>query len=647
MAPYPFSIPGAVASMKPIYRIVRIVTILAMLIALSFERVAFAQEPPAVIDIHIDLSDAPRRVFHARLSMPVQPGSLTLLYPKWLPGEHGPTGPIADLVGLKLSANGQAIPWARDPEEMFAFHVNVPAGTTKLEIELDYLPPSGSGRFTAGAATSDQLAVMSWNTLLLYPAGQSAHEIMFRPSLTLPSGWGFGTALVENGRKGGKIHFEAVSLAKLVDSPVSAGAHHRVFDLTGNSEVRHQLHLVADSEEALGIKPETEQAFRNLVAEGIALFGSYHYSKYDFLLTLSDHVDSFGLEHHESSDNRLPERTLVEDVRVNLRAGLLPHEYVHSWNAKYRRPEGVTRDDFQTPYQTDLLWVYEGLTSYLGAVLTSRSGLWTPEYARDSLARIAARLANRPGRTWRPLVDTTRAAQILYGGPTEGSSWRRGVDFYDEGVLIWLEVDTLIRQLSNGRRSLDDFCHSFFGGESGLPVAAPYSYDDLVAALSEIAPYDWKGFFDTRIYAIQSEAPLNGITNSGWSLVYTEEPNLVQQGRQEVREELNLSFSLGFSVSTKDNRVLDVLPGSPAAAGGLAPASILVAVNGRRWTPEILQHAVANARETDESIRLLVENAEFFSEVLIDYHDGARHPHLERNDRKLDLLSEILAPRVP
>ncbi len=461
--------------MRPNDCIVRILTILAMLIALSFGNAAFTQEPPGVIDIHVDLSDAPRRIFHARVSLPVQPGSLTLFYPKWLPGEHGPTGPIADLVGLKLSADGQAIPWRRDPEEMFAFHVNIPVGTTLLNIELDYLPPSGSGQFTAGAATSDQLAVMSWNTLLLYPAGHSAHEIMFRPSLTLPFGWGFGTALVEHGRKDGKIHFAVVSLATLVDSPVSAGAHHRVLDLTGKSQVRHQLHLVADSQEALGIKPETEQAYRKLVAEGVALFSSYHYRKYDFLLTLSDHVDSFGLEHHESSDNRVPERTLVEDVRMNLRAGLLPHEFVHSWNAKYRRPDGLTRDDFQTPYQTDLLWVYEGLTSYLGAVLTSRSGLWTPEYARDALARIAARLSNRPGRTWRPLVDTTRAAQILYGGPSEGSSWRRGVDFYDEGVLIWLEVDTLIRQLSNGRKTLDDFCRTFFGGESGSPVVAQFS----------------------------------------------------------------------------------------------------------------------------------------------------------------------------
>lgn len=633
--------------MKPNYRNVRIATILAMLIALSFENAAFAQELPAVIDIHVDLSDAPRRIFHARLSMPVRPGTLDLLYPKWLPGEHGPTGPITDLVGLHFSAAGKTISWRRDPEEMFAFQVNIPVGATQLDIELDYLPPSGSGQFTASAATSDQLAVMSWNTLLLYPAGKSAHEVTFRPSLTLPPGWGFGTALVENGRDGDKVRFESVSLATLVDSPVSAGAHHRVLDLSGKAEVRHRLHLVADSEEALAIKPESEQAFRKLVAEGIALFGSYHYSKYDFLLTMSDHVQSFGLEHHESSDNRVPERTLVEEVRMNSRAGLLPHEFVHSWNAKYRRPEGLTRDDFQTPYQTDLLWVYEGLTSYLGLVLTARSGLWTPEYTQDALARIAARLSNRPGRTWRPLIDTTRAAQILYGSSSAGSSWRRGVDFYDEGTLIWLEVDTLIRQLSKGRRTLDDFCRAFFGGESGLATVAPYSYADLVAALAEIEPYDWQGFFDTRIYAVQSAAPLNGITNSGWRLVYTAEPNLVQQGREETGELLNLWYSLGFSVSTKDNRVLDVLPGSPAAAGGLPPSSTLVAVNGRSWTPEILQQAVVDSQNTDEPIRLLIENTEFFSEILVDYHAGEKYPHLERKDRRRDLLQKILAPRVP
>ena len=549
-------------------------------------------------------------------------------------------------MGIKLSAGDQPVPWDRDSGEMFAFHLNIPVGATQLDIELDYLPPSGSGQFTAGAATSDRLAVMSWNTLLLYPAGRQANELMFRPSLTLPSGWGFGTALVEQGREGSKIRFETVSLLELVDSPVTVGAHHRVIDLTGDAEVRHQLHLIADSDEALNIKPETEQALQRLIAEGIALFGSYHYRKYDFLLTLSDHVASFGLEHHESSDNRLPERTLLDDTRLNLRAGLLPHEFVHSWNAKYRRPEGLARDDFQQPFETDLLWVYEGLTSYLGEVLTSRSGLWTPDYARESLALIAAELSNRPGRTWRPLADTTRAAQILYGTSRAGSSWRRGVDFYDEGVLIWLEVDTLIRRLSDGRRSLDDFCSAFFGGESGLPEVDPFSYAELVAALGEIAAYDWNEFFDTRIYSIQAEAPLDGITNSGWRLVYTEEPNLVQQGEREVYKRFDLTFSLGFSLSTEDGRVRDVIPGSPAAAGGLAPASILVAVNDRRWTPEILRQALAVARDDDEPIRLLVENSEFFSEVLIDYHDGERYPHLERNDAEPDLLSEILAPRL-
>lgn len=627
--------------MRPIRHITFIVV---LLLVLSFERPAVAQAP-GVIDFHVDLTDAPSRIFHARLTVPVQSGPLILLYPKWLPGEHGPTGPIADLVGIKLSAGEQPVPWDRDSGEMFAFHLNIPVGATQLDIELDYLPPSGSGQFTAGAATSDRLAVMSWNTLLLYPAGRQAHELMFRPSLTLPSGWGFGTALVEQGREGSKIRFETVSLLELVDSPVTVGAHHRVIDLTGDAEVRHQLHLIADSDEALGIKPETEQALQRLIAEGIALFGSYHYRKYDFLLTLSDHVASFGLEHHESSDNRLPERTLLDDTRLNLRAGLLPHEFVHSWNAKYRRPEGLARDDFQQPFETDLLWVYEGLTSYLGEVLTSRSGLWTPDYARESLALIAAELSNRPGRTWRPLADTTRAAQILYGTSRAGSSWRRGVDFYDEGVLIWLEVDTLIRRLSDGRRSLDDFCSAFFGGESGLPEVDPFSYAELVAALGEIAAYDWNEFFDTRIYSIQAEAPLDGITNSGWRLVYTEEPNLVQQGDREVNKRFDLTFSLGFSLSTEDGRVRDVIPGSPAAAGGLAPASILVAVNDRRWTPEILRQAIAVARDDDDPIRLLVENSEFFSEVLIDYHDGERNPHLERNDAEPDLLSEILAPR--
>ena len=617
-------------------------------LALFFPTALAAAEPAKdPIEIHVDMSRSTQRIMHARLAMPVEPGPLTLLYPKYMPGEHGPTGPIAELAGLLIKGNGKPIAWNRDSRDVFTFHIDVPAGVSKLAIELDYLPPRSVGMFGNGPATSDQVAVMSWNTLLLYPAGASIHDLIYRPSLTLPTGWEYGTALRAKKRRRDRIQFQDVSLAELVDSPVTTGAHYRQVDLTGNAATAHRLHLSADSQAALEIRPETEAALRKLVAEGIVLFDSYHYRTYDFLLTLSNHIDSFGLEHHESSDNRLPERSLIDDAPLNSNAGLLPHEYVHSWNAKTRRPAGLTRDDYQEPYESDLLWVYEGLTSYLGEILTSRSGLWQPEYARDSLALIAASLANRPGRSWRPLADTTRAAYTLYGVASEWKSWRRGVDFYDEGVLIWLEADTRIRALSGNTKSLDDFCAAFFGGASGQPELKPYTYEQLTQALNEIAAYDWRKFFDDRIYSVAPDAPLGGIDNAGWRLVYTEEPNLVQNDYDETGESLNLLFSLGIQISTEDGRVRDVLPGSAAATAEIAPGSKLIAVNGRRWSVELLQRAINEAATGTEPIRLLVENSEFFREVELDYNGGERHPHLERVEERADLLTPILAPRTP
>jgi predicted metalloprotease with PDZ domain len=612
---------------------------------------ASAERSAEPIDLHVDMTRAPQRILHARLAMPVEPGPLTLLYPKWMPGEHGPTGPVAELTGLVISAKGKPIPWNRDSRDVFTFQVEVPAGVDRLDIELDYLPPLSTGMFGNGPATSDRVAVMSWNTLLLYPAGRSLHELRYRPSLKLPAGWRHATSLKPAKHKRDEIRFEVVSLGELVDAPVSAGAHYRALDLTGEAPVPHRLHLVADSAAALEIRPETEAAFAKLVPEALALFGSHHYRSYDFLLTLSDHIDSFGLEHHESSDNRLPERALLDDAPLNSNAGLLPHEFVHSWNAKYRRPAGLTRDDYQVPYDADLLWVYEGLTSYLGDVLTARSGLWTPEYARDSLAYMAAVLANRAGRSWRPLADTTRAAYLLYGVPSEWKSWRRGVDFYDEGVLLWLEVDTLIRSLSAGRKSLDDFCRAFTAGEGGRPAVKTYTYEQLTQELSEIAPYAWREFFDDRVYAVRAEAPVDGISKAGWRLIYSEEPNLVQKDNEETSKFLDLRFSLGLLIGTKDasthGHVLDVLPGSPASGPDIPPGSTLVAVNGRRWSPEVLRSAIAEAKTSKQPIRLLIENADFFREVSVDYRDGERYPHLERVEGQADLLSEILAARTP
>jgi predicted metalloprotease with PDZ domain len=609
---------------------------------------------PGAIDLVVDLADAPRRVFHARMTVPVTPGPLALLYPEWIPGEHSPSGPISDLVGLELAAGGRAVAWERDPLDLFTFRVEVPDGAETLEVRLDYLTPSAAGMFSASPATTDRLAVLAWNTVLLYPAGLPSDAILYRPSVVLPAGWRAGTALVEAGRSqegaGSRIDYTPVSLTTLVDSPLLAGRHVATVALGEIDGAGHEIVLAADAPPALAMSEPARRAYRQLVAEARALFGARHYRGYRFLLTLSDAVESFGLEHHESSDNRVAERTLLDPELFREAAGLLPHEFVHSWNAKYRRPAGLATPDYRQPMVDDLLWVYEGLTSYLGDVLTARSGLWSPEEARERLAYLAAGMAERPGRRWRPLGDTARAAQILYGTRSEGASWRRGVDFYDEGVLVWLETDVRLRRAAPGR-SLDDFCRRFFGGESGPPEVRPYTRADLVAALGEVAALDWESFFTERVDRVAPEAPLGGLEGGGWRLAYDRRPNAFQAAVEEAEDRLDLRFSLGLALvddsgSPGHGRVRDVLPGSPAAQAGIAPGMTLLAVDGQRWSAERLRDAVERAGD-GSGLELLLENADYYHAFRVDYAGGLRHPHLERIAGVPDLLSDILARRAP
>ncbi|MBU6400220.1 MAG: M61 family peptidase, partial [Verrucomicrobia bacterium] len=417
-------------------------------------------------------------------------------------------------------------------------------------------------------------------------------------------------------------------------------------DLTPGATPSHFIHIAADSAAALEMKPADQRDFTRLVAETGALFGARHYRSYHFLLTLSDHVAHFGLEHHESSDDRQPERYLIDDDPLKLMALLLPHEMTHSWNGKYRRPAGLATVNFDQPMQGELLWVYEGLTDYLGVVLATRCGLWTNENFREDLALNAAKLDREPGRTWRPLADTAVAAQLLYLARPEGVSWRRSVDYYPEGDLIWLDVDTLIRQRSDGRRSLDDFCKAFCGGTSGPPRVVPYTLDDVVAALNQILPSDWHRFFQERVYTLEPRAPLAGIERGGWRLTYTNAvPDLLKtrEGQDKITD---LSFSLGFIVK-EDGYITDVRPGSPADRAGVGASMKLLGVNSRRWTPEILRAAVRAATTNTAPIALLVENEDYFKTCEVDYHDGEKYPQLERDASRPDLLSAILAPRTP
>jgi predicted metalloprotease with PDZ domain len=598
------------------------------------------------IQLSVDLTDAPRNIFHSKLTIPVKPGPLTLVYPEWIPGNHRPSGPIANVTGIKMEAAGQTLAWQRDPVDMYAFHVDVPSGVTELHVSMDTITNDGSAGASGPAATTNVLD-LNWNQMVLYPQDESSDDVQIEASLGPPSGWKFGTALpIATVTKGGTnelIRFKPVSLTTLVDSPLIAGNHYRKIELTKPGETPvHVIDMVGESDAALAMTPADEAAYRKLVAETGALFGARHYLEYHFLLTLSDEAGHHGVEHHQSSDNSVRERTLLEPELQLLEAELLPHEFTHSWNGKYRRPAGLATRNYQDPMIGDLLWVYEGLTEYLGQVLTARSGLWTQDQYREALAATAAMLDHRTGRTWRPLEDTARSVQILRLQGPEWQSWRRSLDYYPEGALIWLEVDATIRQQTQGQKSLNDFCRLFHGGESGPPKVVPYTFDDVVKALNQVAPYDWAGLLKTRVNSTDPRAPLGGIERGGWRLVYNDQPNLFIKTSDKVRKSVDASYSLGFAVK-EDGTLSDVIYGSPAYAAGIGPGMRLVAINGRAWSKDVLLDALRASKDSKEPIDLLIENAKFFKTYSIAYQDGIRSPHLERAEGA-DVLGEILTP---
>jgi predicted metalloprotease with PDZ domain len=623
------------------------------LLILSFADSVQAQTANKPIRIAVDLRDATKYIFHAKLEFPTKEGPLTLVYPKWIPGDHAPTGPILDLTGLKFRAGGKEIPWLRDDVDMYAFHCKVPAGAETLEVSLDYLSPTAAQSAWENSAATSQLALLNWFLVMLYPQGAKSDDLTYEARLRLPAGWKYGTALPVAKDSGDEIVFQPASLTTLMDSPVIAGAYLRTIELSKGEQPEHRIHIAADSAAANEATPEQVLHLRQLVAETGALFGARHYRRYDFLLSLTDNMHVDGVEHHESSDNRAGERMLHDPMVLETQMDLLPHEFFHSWNGKYRRPEGLATADYQAPMKGDLLWVYEGLTEYYGTILAARSGFWTPEGLRETLASQAAYLNQRPGRSWRDLQDTAISVQFLYSARPEGSSWRRGADYYEESTLIWLEADTIIREKTQGKKSLDDFCRKFHGGQNTPPKIVPYTFEDVVAAMQEIVPYDWRTFFTERLTSHGPGAPLGGLENSGWRLLFSDTMNDHQRAEDAVGHTTDVQFSLGIIVhdpgSENNDAMSDVIPGSPAAQAGIAPGMRLVAVNGRRWTPEILREAIRQAKGGKEPMELLVENAEYFHTYRIDYHGGERYPHLERNG-KPDLLSEIAkmkAPAVP
>jgi len=596
------------------------------------------------IQLSVDASEAPRKIFHARLKIPATAGTLTLYYPKWIPGEHAPDGPVTNLAGLKFFANGQELKWRRDALDGWTINVQVLSGQNEVEATLDFLSPAQfEGGFSAGSSATAQMAVISWNQVLLYPKGWASDDLTYVATLRLPSGWKFGTPLPIQSQSGEQIQFAPVSLTMLVDSPVITGQFLKIVPLQAEAPPA-EMDIAADSAAALDAPPEVWDHYRNLVAQAARLFGVQHYRDYHFLYTLSDHVAHFGLEHHESNDSRTDERSLVDPSKRILHSGLLPHEYVHSWNGKYRRPADLATPNYQQPMQDDLLWVYEGLTSYLGEILTARSGLWNPNQFQDSLALTAASLDHEPGRTWRNLQDTADAAPQLYFSPREWYSWRRGTDFYAEDVLNWLWADVIIRQQTQGKKSMDDFCHLFHGAPSGPPTVKLYDFDDVVNTLNQVVAYDWRAFWTERLTNHGPGAPLGGIEGSGWHVVYDENRSEILKATESEYRVVRAEYSIGLALND-EGVVSDAIEGMPAAKAGIGPGMKVIAVNGRRFSGNVLRDALKSGKNSSELLELLVENAEYYKTYKLDYHGGERYPHLVRDSSKPDLLSEIIKPR--
>jgi predicted metalloprotease with PDZ domain len=618
------------------------------LAALCAATLAATAQSPAPLTLSVDLTDAPRKILHATETIPVQPGPLTLVYPEWIPGEHGPTGPIVNQAGFLITTpTGAPVKWERDLVDMYSYHITVPPDVTQLNIKMDFLATASGAQFTAGGSTSANLALLSWNTVLVYPLnGVIAHtnvsDIMVTPSIKIPEGWKFGTALDP---AASPTSFKTVSLEQLIDSPVLAGRWFRQIDLAPDVTPKHYLDLAGDGPEDIALSQEHIDQFSKLVRETGALYKSRHYGSYHFLVTLSDQVAHFGLEHHQSSDDRVPEKTFTDEGYFTEEGDLLPHEFTHSWNGKYRRPAGLATPNYQEPMKGNLLWVYEGLTNYLGDVLAARTGIWSTATFRDRLATIEADFNNaRPGRTWRDLQDTATAAQILYsaGGPYD--NWRRDTDYYSEGDLLWLEIDITIREKTHSKKSLNDFLAAFEGLNGNTPPrVVPYTFDDIVNGLNAVVPNDWATFLRTRLDANTFHAPeLPGIDAlSGYKLTFTDKPNY--WSTLEETDGLNPRYSLGLSVGT-NGTIGDVIIGGVADKAGLAPGFQIIAVNGRAFTPGLLRAAIQDAKGTGPAISLIVENTGYFKLITLNYHDGEKYPQLERVDATPDRLDTILEP---
>jgi len=600
--------------------------------------------PAGALKLEVDATDLDRRIFRVHEWIPIVAGQpVTLLYPEWVPGGHSPRNPLSLMGGLVVKAGGQALPWTRDPVHVHAFHVAPPAGATLLEVEFQYLSPTE--RDQGRIQMTPELISAEWIDLALYPAGYFGRRIQVEPTLRLPAGWGYGTALETASAADGLVKFKPVDFDVLMDSPLLAGKYFKVFDLdtSGKSPVR--LDVAADRPELLAAAPDQIEKHRELVRQADALYGARHFNHYDFLFSLSDQLGGIGLEHHRSSeDGTVPD--YFTDWGKNAPArNLLAHEYSHSWDGKYRRPADLWTPNLNTPMRDSLLWVYEGQDQYWGYVLGARSGLNTRQQTLDALAMTAATYSTgRPGRQWRSVEDTTNDPIINGRRPIPWTSWQRSEDYYSEGQLVWLDADTLIREKTGGKKSLDDFARAFFGIEDGNWGERPYTFDDVVKGLNDVVPYDWAQFLNAHINEVAPSFPLDGLTRGGYRLVYTETPTEFWKDNEGNRKMVDLTYSLGLTLN-REGMIIGVLWDSPAFKAGLTVGGKVIAANGLAYEAEKLKDAITAAKGGKQPVSLIVKDGDHFKVVDVDYHGGLRYPRLERIDGKPDLLSKIYEPR--
>ncbi len=622
---------------------------LALSLAFSLPARAGATVPSR---IELDATQAPLGLLHSHMSFPVAGRTLTLAYPKWIPGEHSPGGPLSQVVRLSFSANGKPLSWHRDDLDIFLFHVDVPTGVTEVQADLDFACVLGQEGFQSDICTSYDQLVVNWWLVVLYPPSLPNDADPFLASIRLPSGWKYNTSLpLDRELAADTIRFKVVPLKTLVDSPLIAAEHLRTFPLGGQRDL--VMAVSAELPGSLEVPKDVVEHFRRMVAETEAVFDGPRYSHYNLQVSLGDAIDHYTLEHFESSENRLPSAGLADPRVLLTTASMIPHEYIHSWNGKWRTPVGLDIRTYQDPMQARLIWVYEGLTDYISNIVAARSGFWTEDQLAQSLAIDAAQMTYHTGRTWRSLQDTTVGAQMLLVSPNAWVSARRNVDFYPESGLMWLEADTLIRERSGGRRSLDDFCKLFFGPHA---TSRPYTFDDVVVAMNTVLPYDWRTFLHDHLESLSAEPPLGGIERSGWKLVYTDAKSELTEDMEQIHKVdllwpewqtwgfADLRSSIGLLVQD-DGTVLDSAPGFSAYEAGIVPGMVLTAINAAPFSLATLEAAVRATRDGGE-LALQVANGKQTGIHRVGYRGGLRYPHLERDTSKPDLLREIIAPQA-